>query len=1191
MKKSTNNRVFDRLRSQAGFALVVTLSLMVLITLLAVALLSLSSIELRRSSTSSEMQRARSNARMGLMLAIGQLQNQLGPDRRINAPASQIPNNADPEETSSAPGNQHWLGVYDSWDSTLSTTRPSPNFRSWLISGSNSQIINRGLPTTQLTPGLGVAKLDGSARINVPKLTIRSIPTAEPDGACAWWIGDENSKALIRHTPEQNTLANAYANSQAAPGNSFGLNPDLSPPDPDKPKLQPDSEKLKLIASPYTLDLVADKPGLSDKLQHDFTTTSLGLATDVARGGLKRDLSLFLDHPISKPVVTPLASSPLRKRLDPDGLNDITWEELWLYHNIWRALEPPAIGLASMSGGDLTNAQILQTPAGVGADSVTAFRRDPFSMYKIPNLIRKQWAISVWAKENGNSASNPTQKKYKLFWVMDTILTYWNPYDVPIALHPDAFMSLKTFNIPYTLKISRVTSAGEEIIVNKSINSEYGGLFETLYGTVVVGNGPNSYPSVSGTADPLVLMPGEVLIMSEGPGAGDPPDSLLDGKIAMKAGWNVGRGRKRQITYLTSGIEINDSTDYKYYLEPNADAFERDGTNFVPVWQALFYGHGAGTRNASGQPIPDNMIEQIGMRIVKLNNETARNHPNIFPSFNGLLLSPRSMTGNGKYPILIFSHQVKTEDSPTSWTRFFNPHYMTAGLTKLDGPELAMSGHEIVVKNLEGSLADMPQLSGNGNNKRGLFGGSFTNNTRGQDTVIVQSIPREPPLSLGAFQHAIANGIKTRMNKDLTGVNGLIPFYDASNSSATNTFPISRPEISHAISNSYALPVLLPNQASSAASSNPFYTDHSYHSNRFLWDSWFLSGIVQQQSPHHVDKRTASQVFEKFIATDNPEALPNRAIKPWIDRSTDPMSKLFSGTGTSTETKSDAHEIASSMLMIEGAFNVNSTSVEAWKSMLASLDGAFMPVEGDTNRPGAVVAKEANEVAVNHLLTAFGGGSPDSAAFKESVLTTAADKAQWRGYRSLSNDEVDALAKALVVEIRKRGPFLSLADFVNRRVGNDKEAALRGPLQAALDETVNQKILGSAARTADYPAAAGFVFPEAATISKTLIGPAHVKQADILTPIGPRLTVRSDSFRIRAYGEARDKNNNITAQAWCEATVQRTPDYLDPADPSHAAVNITGRSIPFLEKPVNKSFGRRFITTSFRWINPSEINS
>ena len=1029
---------------------------------------------------------------------------------------------------------------------------------------------------------------DGSDRINVPKLTISSVSGANPDGACAWWIGDENSKALIRHIPEQNTVANAYANSQAAPGNSFGLNPDLSPP--GNPELQPDSEKLKLIASPYTLDLVAGNIGLSNKLQHDFTTTSLGLATDVARGGLKRDLSLFLDHPISKPVVTPLASSPLRKRLDPndpDGLNGIRWEELWLYHNIWRALESPdpRLVLASRTGGDLTNAQILQTPAGAGAASVTAFRRDPFSMYKLPNLIRGQWVLSVWATDWGKSVSDPTKRKYLLHWVMDAIVTYWNPYDVPIALHPDAFMSLKWFSIPYDLKISRVTSAGEEEIAKTDVqlatkgNNAQGHSYSMIVGT----SSTIPYPK-TGTADPLVLMPGEVLVMSEGLG-GDPVEQGIVERITMKAGWNLGRGRRTYIVkptdFKAKGLEFNDATSLRYSLSPNDKKAWTGGK--AQVLQQFFYGS-----EQSGSLATPDKYEIIGNRIV-MTTVSAMLQPNVFPSFNGDLPSLKSMTGTGKHAFLMFSHQAKTEESATSWTRFFNPQYMAVGLTKLDGPEPEMSAHEVVVKQLGGALdPNMPQLS-TGSINRGLFGGSFTNHNRGQDTVIVQSIPREPPLSLGAFQHAIANGIKGRMFPGITGVvGGLKAFHD---STQTSQPALSRPEISHAISNSYALPVLLPNQASSAASSNPFYTDHSYHSNRFLWDSWFLSGIVQQQSPHHVDKRTASQVFEQFIATENPEALPNRAIKPWIDRSTDPMSKLFSGTGTSAETKSDAHEIASSMLMIEGAFNVNSTSVEAWKSMLASLDGAFMPVASDTNNPGAVVAKEANEAAVNHLLTAFGGGSTDSAAFNESVLNTAKDKAQWRGYRSLSNVEVDALAKALVVEIRKRGPFLSLADFVNRRVGNDKEAALRGPLQAALDETVNQKILGSAARTADYPAAAGFVFPEAATISKTLIGPAHVKQADILTPIGPRLTVRSDSFRIRAYGEARDKNNNITAQAWCEATVQRTPDYLDPADPSHAAENITGRSIPALTSNVNKSFGRRFITTSFRWINPSEINS
>lgn len=1183
MKNRPNNRVFDRLRSQTGFALVVTLTLMVLITLLAVALLSLSSVELRRSSTSSDMQRARSNARMGLMLAIGQLQNQLGPDRRINAPASQIPfSNSNANTTSSVAGNQHWLGVYDSWDSAKNNASPdrppTPTFRSWLISGSNSQITNRVTPKTPLTPSLGVAKLwngvltDSSDRINVPKLTIRSVTgTTNPDGACAWWIGDENSKALIRHIPEQNTVANAYANTQAAPGNSFGLNSDLSPP--GNPELQPDSAKLKLIASPYTLDLVADQPGLSNKLQHDFTTTSLGLATDVARGGLKRDLSLFLDHPISKPVATSL---PNTAKIYNMG---ITWEELWLYHNIWRALESPATGLASMTGGDLTDAKILQTPAGIGNDSVAAFRSDPFSMYKLPKLIRLQWVISVMSEEIGPSltvVTEPPTMSYKLHWVMDAILTYWNPYDVPIALHPNAFMALKCFSIPYDLKIKKVTGSVEQEIAITDVHlaTDAGGAQGHSY-TMMVGNGPTPN-SITGVPDPVVLMPGEVLIMSE--------PSVFDGgplpqtgveRLGMKAGWNLGRGRSKPITLLTPSDEITDGMILRYSVSPNSKKAWTNNPNNGQVLSQFFYGTETG---------PWEGWQVVGDRGVQLpNTDSVTNYPSIFPSFDGDLPSLGALKGGGgKHAILMFSHQVKTEESATSWTRFFNPHYTGAAITQLAGQEPAMSGNEVVVEKLVGSLdPNMPQLSPNGNNKRGLFGGSFTNHTRGQDTVIVQSILREPPLSLGAFQHAIANGITARMPSGAAGAGGLNFFREITNM-YTQPLPYSSPEISHAISNSYALPVLRPHQVSTGA-----YVDHSYQFNRMLWDSWFLSGIVQQQSPHHVTKRTAKEVFETFIATTNPEALPNRAIKPWIDRSTDPTSKLFSGT----DTKSDAHEIASSMLMIEGAFNVNSTSVEAWKSMLASLDGAFMPVASNTNMPGAVVATEANEVAVNHLLTAFGGGSPASAAFNTSVLDTAADRAQWRGYRSLSPIEVDALAKALVVEIRRRGPFLSLADFVNRRAGSNKNAALRGPLQAALDATVNQTLLGSAARKANYPGLFANRFPEAATCAKTLIGPAHVKQADILTPIGPRLAVRSDSFRIRAYGEARDKNNNITAQAWCEATVQRTPDYLDPADPSHAAVNITGRAIPALNSNVNISFGRRFITTSFRWINPSEINS
>lgn len=75
-------------RPRRGFALVVTLSLLILLTVIAVSLLSLATVSLRSSSRGLDIAQARANAQIGMMMAIGDLQKYTGPDQRVTASAA-----------------------------------------------------------------------------------------------------------------------------------------------------------------------------------------------------------------------------------------------------------------------------------------------------------------------------------------------------------------------------------------------------------------------------------------------------------------------------------------------------------------------------------------------------------------------------------------------------------------------------------------------------------------------------------------------------------------------------------------------------------------------------------------------------------------------------------------------------------------------------------------------------------------------------------------------------------------------------------------------------------------------------------------------------------------------------------------------------------------------------------------------
>lgn len=79
--------------------------------------------------------------------------------------------------------------------------------------------------------------------------------------------------------------------------------------------------------------------------------------------------------------------------------------------------------------------------------------------------------------------------------------------------------------------------------------------------------------------------------------------------------------------------------------------------------------------------------------------------------------------------------------------------------------------------------------------------------------------------------------------------------------------------------------------------------------------------------------------------------------------------------------------------------------------------------------------------------------------------------------------------------------------------------------------------------------------------------PPTITPEDFIAAMNGMLVVRSDTFRVRAYGEALDPLDGITIQAvaYCEAILQRTPD-LAP-----------------------NGMGRKFVVTYFRWLGPDDI--
>lgn len=421
--------------------------------------------------------------------------------------------------------------------------------------------------------------------------------------------------------------------------------------------------------------------------------------------------------------------------------------------------------------------------------------------------------------------------------------------------------------------------------------------------------------------------------------------------------------------------------------------------------------------------------------------------------------------------------------------------------------------------------------------------------------------------------------------------------------------------------------------------------DYSWHLNDVLWDEYFFSTL-----PYRGDEE------ETAYDDGNDGAYPQNPrlrYAPGAER-------LSMGNMDYDREESDRQfDENASRFWVDGAFNVNSTDVDAWKAVLSTYFG--QTVESYTEEDNED-GERAPFLRYQAPLRAKAVTSENADMSNESDLMA--------GYRALDAAEIEELACSIVEHVKDRGPFYSMSEFVNRMVSNESaeerymdseqenlldyshqvrpadrqnmEAEIlsggrsfradhmqKGVLQAAIDSTsINSAFhndyivhelnnISDLVKDTDYlrnytnPRRCwenwrGAIGPQATG------APAYLMQQDILARLGSFLTVRSDTFKVRAYGEVRNPVSGVVeGRAWCEMTVQRLPEYVDsranrPWDVYgrmkelgyQDAANQGGLS-EYNEvvtdeedgalNPVNRTLGRRFKVVGFKWLNEKEI--
>ena len=544
--------------------------------------------------------------------------------------------------------------------------------------------------------------------------------------------------------------------------------------------------------------------------------------------------------------------------------------------------------------------------------------------------------------------------------------------------------------------------------------------------------------------------------------------------------------------------------------------------------------------------------------------------------------------------------------------------------------------------------------------------GGASHNVQGLTSVIEVEIPQTAPVSIGQLMHANVS------------TSDLFPYRTVGNSFPNTVVPLDK-------SWTFGTPYTVTQYTGGAT-----FADMSYLMNNALWDNFFFSGAApvlksgKTGNYNAVRNLRAQDVLNNFAAGTGKLANPSMRLYQPFGISDAPYAFGFTGDVATpaflntadrniTTIAPDGWKKMSSYLLNDGAFNVNSTSVEAWTALYGSLKGLGLGT-GATSTSNArfprIIGPTGQAVTLNDL--------------KQSSY--------WNGFINLSDKQIVELAKATVAEVKARAkffyrterdqdytpltrrflgfpaaqepatPLLGMCEFINRFLGPTKKFSAditfslyplptaatsntgaaypdnfpapastaaaspnkykwmirSGVLESAIaraDKNLGSDALASTPSNGaiiDPAVSHNWKYDSGTNGGRTGMPPGvfwrnveiltpddntnrtHngfgaagcLYQGDLLQALGPRLATRSDTFTIRAYGEATD-NSGANANCVIELVVQRTPEYIDNKTQPHERVEDLKTTN--VSKSINTLLGRRFIIISARWLSKSEI--